>query len=80
MPLTPADIADFSQFAREQIHNGGSQLSLSQLAQRWEAARERAAVVAAIREGLDDIEAGRTQDAFEALEELRKKHNIARDA
>jgi hypothetical protein len=80
MTVTPADIAEFSQYGSEQISNGGSDLTLAQLALRWQAARERAEMIAAIREGLADIEAGRTQDALEAIEEMRTKYNIPRDA
>lgn len=47
---------------------------------RWQAAKERHEAVAAIREGLADIDAGRTQDAFEFVEEMRSQYNISRDA
>jgi predicted transcriptional regulator len=76
MSLTHADIADFSHFASQQIGNGGSEFTLAQLAIRWQAAKERNEAVAAIREGLADIDAGRTQDAFEFVAEMRSKYNI----
>jgi len=39
---------------------------------------ERADAVAAIRQGIEDFQNGRAQDAAEALEELRKKRGIPR--
>lgn len=80
MSVTQADIAEFSQFASQQIGNGGSELTLPQLALRWQAAKERHEAVDAVREGLADIDAGRTQDAFKFVEEMRNKYNIPRDA
>jgi len=80
MPVTQADIADFSQFASQQIGKGGSELTLAQLALRWQATKEQHEAVGAVREGLADIDAGRTQDAFEFAEEMRSRYNIPRDA
>lgn len=80
MSVTQADIADFSQFASQQIGQEGSDFTLPQLALRWQAAKERHEAVAAIREGLADIEAGRTQDALKFVEEMRSRYNIPRDA
>lgn len=80
MSVTQADIAEFSQFASQQISTGGNELSLAELAMRWQADKERREAVDAIREGLADIDAGRTQDAFEFVEGMRNKYNIPRDA
>jgi predicted transcriptional regulator len=78
MSLTQA--ADFSQFASQQIGNGRSEFTLAQLAMRWQAAKDRHEAVDAIREGLTDIDTGRTQDAFESVEEMRIKYKIPRNA
>lgn len=40
---------------------------------------ERARAIDAIRRGLEDVEAGRTQPASEAFEELRQELGIPRD-
>ncbi len=80
MPITLEDIHDFSQFATARLENGGAEFSLSELAQQWQAVREREEVNAAIREGLADIDAGRTQPAREFMDEMRKKYNISPDA
>lgn len=80
MSVTQADIADFSQFASQQIGKGDSEFTLAQLAIRWQAAKERHEVIGAIREGLADIDGGRTQDAFKFVEEMRAKYNIPHNA
>ena len=41
---------------------------------------ERAETVAKIRQGLEDVKAGRTTPAAEVFEELRRKFNIPRSA
>ena len=41
---------------------------------------ERADAVAKIRQGLEDVKAGRTTPAAEVFEELRRKFNIPRSA
>lgn len=45
----------------------------------WELV-DRLETIAGIRRGLEDMKAGRGQPAKEALEEIRKKYNIPRDA
>jgi predicted transcriptional regulator len=42
--------------------------------------RERDEAVAGIREGLADLEAGRTRTLREVDDELRKKHSLSRSA
>lgn len=37
---------------------------------------ERAATLCALREGLDDVDAGRTYPALAALKELARKHGL----
>lgn len=76
MAVTKADLADFHRFAEEQLDNGGSELSLDELVSQWHAGREREEVSDAIRESLDDIEAGRTQPFREATDEFRKNNNL----
>lgn len=79
MSVTQADIADFSHFARQQISNGGSELTLAQLAMRWQAARERQEVNAAIQEGLNAIDEGRYRSVDAFKDAMRKKHNLPDD-
>ena len=53
------------------------ELAMKQAAQR-EIARQQELeeLVASIQAGLDDIAAGRTQDAFEAIDELREQYGL----
>lgn len=74
MTVTQADIQAFADYAAARVNNGGVE-SMSQLLRDWLAARERDEVNAAIREGLDDIDAGRTRPAREFMAEVREKLN-----
>ena len=74
MPVTQSDTQAFADYATTRVNNGGAE-SMSQLVRDWLAARERAEVNAAIREGLADIEAGRTRPAREFMTEVREKLN-----
>ncbi len=76
MFVTEADIQAFAQFAREQTTNGGANLTMTELAARWQAERERHEVNAAIREGLADIDAGRTVDFFESQNRFRHELRV----
>ncbi|MCH8044914.1 MAG: hypothetical protein IID44_14470 [Planctomycetes bacterium] len=72
MAVTELDLQSFAAFVREQA-TSGPDLSITELAQEWDAARQRDEVKAAIREGLADIEAGRTRPAREFMAEVREK-------
>lgn len=43
-------------------------------AQRYDA--ERQAIIAKVNRGLDDVQAGRTRDAFKALDEIRAQYGF----
>lgn len=72
MTVTEADIQVFSEFARLQAINGGTNITMGELAAKWEAVRERATANCAIRDSLSDIEAGRTEAFFESQDKLRR--------
>jgi hypothetical protein len=78
---TQDQLDNFHRFACEQISHGGSQASLDELYSRWRIDNptqdERDEVNEIIRQGIEDIAAGRGRDAQEVTEELRKKHGIA---
>lgn len=71
MGVTQAEIEDFQSFVRRRLQAGESSLSLEDCLRLWRAEQERAATLAAIREGLDDIAHGRVRPADEVLRELR---------
>jgi predicted transcriptional regulator len=67
--LQPSTLESFHEFVARQLASGtAAQMSPEQALARW---REREESLAAIREGLADVEAGRTRPAEEVLRELR---------
>jgi hypothetical protein len=76
MAVTEADIQAFAAFAREQAANGGADLTLAELAVKWQAVRQREEVNCAIRDSLADIDAGRTETFFDAQDSFRRDRNL----
>lgn len=76
MPVTQHQIDDFHQFATNRLKSGETKLTIDDLIIEWDSSRNRDEINDAIREGLADIEAGRTRPAAEVTEELRRKYNI----
>lgn len=76
MSLTQDELNSFHRFATERLSESEVELSIDELVIEWDSLRNRDRINAAIREGLADIDAGRTRPADEVTEELRKKHNI----
>jgi hypothetical protein len=70
----------FREFLDAQLADGGANLTLDEVLALWECENqteaERAETLAAIREGLADVEAGRVRPAREAIAELRRKYNL----
>ena len=76
MRVTEAEIQAFAEFAREQTTGGETDLTMAELAVKWQAAREREEVNCAIAESLDDIEAGHTEPFFESQDRFRRERNL----
>ncbi|MCA9027344.1 MAG: hypothetical protein KDA86_19195 [Planctomycetaceae bacterium] len=72
MSLTRADLDDFHEFALGLIEEDGS-CSLGDCVRRWEDHKVYEASVAAIREGLADSAAGRSQTVEEAFADIRRE-------
>jgi len=70
------DLESFHQFVGDRLKSGGANLSPEQVLALW---RDRLETVEAIREGLDDVKAGRVRPAGEVLEELRGKLDVQQD-
>jgi len=74
------DLRAFRDFVDAQLGNGGSSLTPEECLDLWiienSSDEEREEAVAAIRLGLDDMYAGRTRSAREAIAELRRKHKL----
>lgn len=76
MPVTLQELDRFHEFATQVVRNGGKDMSFDELIAKWQAAREREDIHAAIREGIDDLKAGRTRPADEVMSELRHKYKL----
>jgi hypothetical protein len=74
------DLKAFRDFVDGQLSNGGANLTPEDCLELWIVENlstdERQARFADIRQGLDDLDAGRTRSARESLAELRLKHNL----
>lgn len=71
------DLRAFKGFIDEQLAGEGADLTVEEALARWEYENtpeaEKEATLQAIREGLADMYAGRTVDAFESAERLRQR-------
>jgi hypothetical protein len=71
------DLRAFKSFIDDELKNGAADLTLDEALARWEyensPEEEREATIRAIQCGLDDLYAGRTVDAFEFVERMRRK-------
>ena len=74
------DIRAFRSFLDEMLAQAGDDLTLDGILELWEfenaSDREREATLAAIREGLEDADAGKTRPAREVLSEVQRKFNL----
>ena len=77
MAVTQEELNDFHRFATDRLGRDASELSFDDLVIEWDSVRNRDEINAAIRRGLDDIDAGRHRPAEEVTEELRKKYDIS---
>lgn len=68
---TVTELRSFQQFIAEQLRNGGPMPSPEECVGLWRMERERAETLAAIREGLEDVKAGRVQSLEEFDAEFR---------
>ncbi len=77
MGITESDLEAFQQYARERIGSITPDTSLDELAYQWQLTRERDEVNEVLKEGIDDIKAGRHRSAREATEEIARKHGLS---
>ncbi len=77
MTVTQAQLDDFHQFASEYIQNCDNDLTIDDLLIEWDSVRNRSEINSAIREGLTDINAGRTRPAADVVEDIRRRYNVA---
>ena len=79
MSFTQDQLDSFYRFASDRITGASSDLSLSELLQLWQLENpndeEREEVNAIIRQGDEDIAAGRGRPVEELHKDLRRKYN-----
>ena len=76
MPITNNDLQKFYQFALGVIETGDEAISLRELADQWDAKRERASVNESIRKGHDEILAGGGRPYEEFRSEMKSKKDL----
>jgi len=77
MAVTQGELDSFHRFATKRLRKSEEELTIDDLVIEWDSMRNREHINAAIREGLADIDAGRTRPADHVTEELRRKHDIS---
>lgn len=81
MSVTKEQLDSFHRFASEKLDNGGPDVSWQELFLLWQLEdpmdEERAEVNAIIRQGDEDIAAGRGRPADDVNDELRRKYNLS---
>jgi len=74
------DLRAFKGFIEQKLSNGGAELTLEEALVDWDLENqtneEREATVQGIRNGLADVEAGRTRPFEEFDREFRLKHGL----
>jgi hypothetical protein len=74
------DLKAFNAFIEELLTNGGTALTVDEALLRWEYENgsevERDETLQAIRQGLSDLDAGRTRPLEEFDREFRAKHGL----
>lgn len=75
MPLARSELDSFYRFASSRVEEGGVE-SLPECLKLWRIEREE--TIAAIKEGLEDVAAGRTQPLDEAIAEIRDELGLPR--
>ncbi len=73
MTATKESVDRFYEFARRKLEAADAEVSWDELLIEWQSACDRDATNQAIREGLDDVDAGRHQPATEVMQELRSE-------
>lgn len=75
MSITQQDVIEFHEYALARVSNGGAD-SMVELFRDWLAKQEQEDVNEAIREGIADIEAGRTRSFWESQDDFRRERGL----
>jgi hypothetical protein len=78
MRATLEQVDSFREFARRQLTNGGAELTIDELFDRWRATLPHEVDRLAVQASLRDMERGETGRSFEDFDrEFRQRNNIA---
>jgi predicted transcriptional regulator len=77
MSITTNEFENFANFSRAKLEIEANELTLDDLVIEWQSYQNREEINAAIREGLDDAQAGRHRPADEVMADLQKKHGLS---
>ena len=80
MPLTNDDLQNFYQFALGAIKTDDNAASLRELADKWDAQRERTSANESIRQSLAEFEAGQGEPVRDFLGRMKSKYNLTLDS
>ena len=72
MAVSEADIQAFTDFLRREAA-GGADLTISQIANKWQSSRETAEVVDAVNKGRAEFSAGGGRPAADVVADIRQK-------
>lgn len=75
MSTVREDLERFQHFVDERLARGND-ASLDELFDQWQDSQSRDEINAAIRRGLADVDAGRHQDAAEAMKVIRQELSL----
>jgi len=80
MATTEQQIDSFAQFARGQLAQGGEELSIDELFDRWRLEHPPAEDVLAIKASVRDMQGGETGQPFEEFaDEFRQRNHLSRE-
>ena len=73
MAVSEADIQAFTDFLRRDAAGGNADLTISQIAHKWQSSRETAEVVDAVKEGQAEFAAGGGRSASDVVADIRQR-------
>jgi hypothetical protein len=75
MSVSLEQLDSFHRFAQQKVQVGEVE-SIAELARQWEIEHEREEVNEAIREAIEDLNAGRYRPAADVSRDMRRKYNL----
>ena len=72
MGISESDILSFTNFLRQKVADGGTDLTIPQIAAKWETSRETAEIITAINEGQAELAAGGGRPAADVVANIRR--------